>query len=126
MLREVVSNADLTIWPKMAMVIFLGVFAMVVYRVLRHSSADQIGVDIGQAPVTVAYSADVDLVPFVAAARAADPIPTIFQTGYAWAQLAITFDQIRSGDDVAGALLDAAVEIRDAPEPPEPAADEDA
>jgi maltose-binding protein MalE len=81
------------------------------------STADRIGLALGLAPATISFATDADLVPFATAARSGHPTPTIFQTGYAWAQLAVTFGQIRIGDDVTGALLDAAVAIRNAPEP---------
>lgn len=42
MLREVMSRANLTIWPEVAMVIFFAVFIFVVYRVMRHTSAEEL------------------------------------------------------------------------------------
>jgi cbb3-type cytochrome oxidase subunit 3 len=34
-LSDVLGHLDLTVWPKMALVIFLGVFAAVTWRTLR-------------------------------------------------------------------------------------------
>ena len=34
-MSEIMSNADLTLFPKVALIIFMGVFALVAYRVVR-------------------------------------------------------------------------------------------
>jgi len=81
------------------------------------SSADQIALGLGMAPVNIGFAADPDLVPFIESAKTGHPIPTIFQIEYAWEQLAIAFDDIRSGDDATNALESAALAIRNAPEP---------
>jgi maltose-binding protein MalE len=85
------------------------------------SSADQIALGLGMAPANIDFAADQDLVPFIESAKTGDPIPTIFQTAYAWEQLAIAFDDIRTGDDSTSTLQSAARAIRNAPEsePPE-------
>jgi len=77
------------------------------------------------APADVTFDEDPDLAAFTRGARLGHPVPTIFQTDHAWEQLAVAFSLIRSGDDVAGALLDAAVAIRDAPPPPGTESDEE-
>jgi len=40
-LSDLMSNADLTVWPEAAMVIFLGVFALVTLRTLREGTREQ-------------------------------------------------------------------------------------
>jgi cbb3-type cytochrome oxidase subunit 3 len=40
-LTDLMSNADLTVWPKAAMVIFLGVFVLVTVRALREGTREQ-------------------------------------------------------------------------------------
>jgi arabinogalactan oligomer/maltooligosaccharide transport system substrate-binding protein len=80
-------------------------------------TGDSLAVSLGLAPVNIGFDADEDLAAFLQAARTGHPVPTVFQKDYAWEQLAAAFSQIRSGDDVAGALLDAAVDIRNAPAP---------
>lgn len=84
------------------------------------SFADQIALGLGMAPVNIGFAEDPDLVPFIEGAKTGDPIPTIFQTEYAWEQLAIAFDDIRSGDDPTEALESAARAIRNPPEPEVP------
>lgn len=39
-LSDIVGHLDLTVWPKMALVLFLGVFAGVTWRALRTSKID--------------------------------------------------------------------------------------
>ncbi|HYE62933.1 MAG TPA: hypothetical protein VD997_13135 [Phycisphaerales bacterium] len=39
-LSDILGHLDLTVWPKMALVLFLAVFAGVTWRVLRTSRAD--------------------------------------------------------------------------------------
>lgn len=90
------------------------------------SSADSIAVTLGLAPVNVGFDTDPNLVPFIESARTGDPVPTIFQTEYAWEQLAVAFSDIRDGDDASEALGGAAIAIRNAPRPAIPAEDEDA
>ena len=89
------------------------------------SSADPIAATLGLAPVNIGFDAEPNLVPFIESARTGDPVPTIFQTEYAWEQLAAAFDDIRDGDDASAALSDAAIAIRRAPGPEIPAEDED-
>jgi cbb3-type cytochrome oxidase subunit 3 len=38
-LSDVLGHLDLTVWPKMALVLFLGVFAAVTWRALRAKRA---------------------------------------------------------------------------------------
>jgi maltose-binding protein MalE len=89
------------------------------------SSANQIALGLGMAPVNIGFDADQDLVPFIESAKTGHPIPTIFQTDYAWEQLAIAFDDIRTGDDSTSTLESAAQAIRNAPEPELPGETED-
>lgn len=42
-LSDVISQMDLTLWPKMALVIFLAVFVSVCVRVLRRSKVEMNG-----------------------------------------------------------------------------------
>ena len=91
------------------------------------ATADQIAVSLGLAPVNIGFDADPNLTPFVESARTGDAVPTIFQTDFAWEELADAFDDIRrQGDDVAGSLQSTATAIRKAPAPPEPEAAEGA
>jgi maltose-binding protein MalE len=83
-----------------------------------------VALELGMAPVNIGYDDDAQLVPFIETARGGHPVPTVFQTPYAWEQLAVAFSQIRSGDDVSAALLEAAVAIRNAPTPEPPVEDE--
>jgi hypothetical protein len=39
-LSDIVGHLDLTVWPKMALVLFLGVFAGVIWRVIRTSKGE--------------------------------------------------------------------------------------
>ncbi len=88
-------------------------------------SADPIAVTLGLVPVNVGFDTDPNLVPFIESARTGDPVPTIFQTEFAWEQLAVAFSDIRDGDDASEVLGDVAVAIRNAPGPAVPAEDED-
>ena len=89
------------------------------------SSADSIALTLGLAPVNVGFDTDPNLTPFIESARTGHPVPTIFETEYAWEQLAAAFDDIRSGVGATEALGDAAIAIRNAPGPAIPAQDED-
>lgn len=42
-LSDVISHTDLTLWPKMALVMFLAVFVSVCVRVFRRSKAEMKG-----------------------------------------------------------------------------------
>lgn len=91
--------------------------AFVVDHLVAPGTGGSLAVALRTAPVNVGYDEDADLAAFVQAARTGHPVPTVFAQAYSWEQLAAAFSQIRSGDDVSGALLDAAVDIRNAPRP---------
>ena len=40
MLRNVMTHADLTVYPEIAMLIFVGVFALIAVRVMKRSRRD--------------------------------------------------------------------------------------